>query len=46
MKRLKMKNYNTILIEKSAKISALSTGRIDKHDYLTGEEHHLLIKTK
>ena len=46
MKRLKMKNCNTILIEKSAKISVLSSGRIDKHDYLTGEEYQLLIKTK
>ena len=30
-----MKNYNMILI---AKISALSSGKIDKYEYLTGEE--------
>ena len=38
MKRLKMKNYNTILIEKPQKLSALSAGKIDKYEYLTGEE--------
>ena len=32
-----MKNYNMILIE-AAKISALSSGKIDKYEYLTGEE--------
>ena len=32
-----MKNYNLILIE-VAKISALSSGKIDKYEYLTGEE--------
>ena len=32
-----MKNYNTILIE-AAKISALSSGKIDKYEYLTSEE--------
>ena len=30
MIRLEMKNYNTI--------SALSSGKIDKHEYLTGKE--------
>ena len=35
--RLEMKNYNMILIE-AAKISALSSGKIDKYEYLTGEE--------
>ena len=33
--RLEMKNYNMILIEK---ISALSSGKIDKYEYLTDEE--------
>ena len=33
-----MKNYNMILIEKLQKISALSSGKIDKYEYLTGEE--------
>ena len=37
-----MKNYNTILTEKLSKkltkISALSSGKIDKYEYLTGEE--------
>ena len=32
-----MKNYNMILRE-AAKISALSLGKIDKYEYLTGEE--------
>ena len=46
--KLKMKNYNMILIERkyqlkiseniAAKISALSSGKIDKYEYLTGEE--------
>ena len=33
-----MKNYNTILTEKMKKISALSSGKNDKYEYLTGEE--------
>ena len=36
--RLKMKNYKMILIERLQKISALSSGKIDKYEYLTGEE--------
>ena len=36
--RLKMKNYNMILIGRLQKISALSSGKIDKYEYLTGEE--------
>ena len=32
-----MKNYNMTLIQ-AAKISALSSGKIDKYEYLTGEE--------
>ena len=35
MIRLDMKNYNMIL---TAKTSALSFGKIDKYEYLTGEE--------
>ena len=35
--KLKMKNYNMILTE-AAKISALFSGKIDKYEYLTGEE--------
>ena len=31
-----MKKYNTILTEKQQKISALSSGKIDKYEYLTG----------
>ena len=37
MIRLEMKNCNTIELE-AAKISALSSGKIDKYEYLTGEE--------
>ena len=33
-----MKNYNLILIERLQKISALSSGKIDKYEFLTGEE--------
>ena len=34
-----MKNYNIILTEKQAvKISALSSGKTDKYEYLTGGE--------
>ena len=36
--KLKMKNYNMTLIEKLRKHSALSSGKIDKYEYLTGEE--------
>ena len=38
MIKLMMKNYNMILIEKLHKISALSSGKIDKYEYLTVEE--------
>ena len=34
-----MKNYNMILTEKQKKKSALSSGKIDKYKYLTGEEN-------
>ena len=37
MIRLEMKNRNLILTE-VAKISALSSGKFDKYEYLTGEE--------
>ena len=33
-----MKNYNMILTAKAAKISAFSSGKIDKHEYLEDEE--------
>ena len=33
-----MKNYNMTLIERLRKFSALSSGKIDKYEYLTGEE--------
>ena len=36
MIRLKMKNWNILL--KSAKISSLSSGKIDKYEFLTGEK--------
>ena len=32
-----MKNYSMTLIE-AAKISALSSGKLDKYEFLTGEE--------
>ena len=33
-----MKNYNMILTEKQQKYHLLSSGKIDKYEYLTGEE--------
>ena len=36
--QIRDKNYNTILIEKQRKISALSSGEIHKYEYLTGED--------
>ena len=33
-----MKNYKTILTEKLQKYQLLSSGKIDKYGYLTGEE--------
>ena len=39
MLRLEMKNCDTILTEKQQKLSAaLSSDKIDKYEYLTGEE--------
>ena len=38
MIRLEMKNYNMILNREAAKISALSSGKIHKYEYLTGED--------
>ena len=38
MVKLKMKSYQAILTEQQQKISALSSGRIYKYEYLTGEE--------
>ena len=37
MIRLEMKNYNMILTERQQK-SALSSGKIDKYEFLKGEE--------
>ena len=37
MIRLEMKSCNTILIQNQQKISALTSGKIDKYEYLTGE---------
>ena len=37
MIKLKMKNYNIILIEKQRKY-ALSSGKLHKYEYLTGED--------
>ena len=38
MIRLEKKNCNTILTEKQKKISALSSGKIDKNENLAGKE--------
>ena len=38
MIRLKMKNYNIALKKEAGETSALSSGKVDKYEYLTGEE--------
>ena len=38
MIRLDMKNYNMMFYREALKISKLSSGKIDKHEYLTCEE--------
>ena len=38
MIKLETKNCNTISTEKQQKISALSSGKIDKYEYITGKE--------
>ena len=38
MIRLEMKNWNMILTEKQQKISVYTSGKIDKYQYLTGEQ--------
>ena len=38
MIRLEMKNYSKILIEKWLNISAFLSGKIQKYEYLTGED--------
>ena len=38
MIRLEMKNYNTIINREASKISAQSSGNIQKYQYLTGED--------
>ena len=38
MKRLEMKNYNMILTEKQQNHFALPSEKIDKYEYLTGED--------
>ena len=38
MIRLEIKNYNIIPKRDATKISALSSGKSDKYEYLTGEE--------
>ena len=37
MIKLQMKNYNTTLTKNPGKTSALSSGKIDKYEYLTSE---------
>ena len=38
MIKLETKNCNMISTEKQQKISALSSGKIDKYEYITGKE--------
>ena len=38
MIRLKLKNFQHDINGEAAKISAFSSGKIDKYEYLTGEE--------
>ena len=41
-----MKNYNMLLIKKTAKVSGLSSGKIEKYEHLRDEEYYLPIKFK
>ena len=46
-KRLEMKNYNReVFNREAAKISALSSSKIDKNEFLTGEETSASEETK
>ena len=45
MARIEMKNYNMIIIERQP-ITVLSSGKIHKYDYLTGEEILLFNQQK
>ena len=38
MIKLQMKNYNTTITKNPGKTSALSSGKIDKYEYLTSEQ--------
>ena len=46
MVRLDMKKLQYDINKEAAKISALSSGQIDKYEYITGEEIFFLIKDK
>ena len=45
MIRLKIKKIQYDINREAAKLSALSSGKIDKYDYLTGENITLSSKT-
>ena len=44
--KIRDKDLQYDIDRKAAKISALSYGKFDKYEYLTGEEIFLLIKDK
>ena len=44
--KIKEKKLQYVINKEAAKISALSSGKIDKYEYLAGKEYCLLIKNK
>ena len=46
MIKLVKKNYNNEINREAAKISALSSGKSDKYEYLTGREVQHSVKEK
>ena len=43
MIRLEIKNYKNNINREAAKISALTSDKIEKYEYLTGEERNITI---
>ena len=43
MTRLEMKNYKNDINREAAKISALTSDKIEKYEYLTSEERNITI---
>ena len=44
--KIRDENFQCDINREAAKISALSSGKIDKYEYLTGEKYCLSVKDK